>query len=1472
MHSYRMKAGRFVHIAMLMILAAWLGSHFIMNSQSTRSRLADAVTSIMESTLETRIDAQGVTFVRPCGISIEGLAIYDQKGDTLLACHSATARLKPLPLLLERKFLISSIRLVRPDLRIERDSADSATNMQFLLDVFKSEKENPSMPDIRINSILVGNGTISYNVGGQPETEGLLNMNHLAFSRINTNISLKSLSKDSINMVVRKFNLQEKSGITLNQFRCRIDAGANEILVERLHLEMPGSRIDAPSISTGFGLARTSTFQNSDLAIHLRKSTLTPSDLSALIPQTAGFQDPVHLHALVHGTPEGVLRIDSVTVSVPAAGLDINGHGWTHGISSIKQASVRDMNLGIAFTDSTYKYLADRLEPLGASLPEAISKLGHGRADGNVNGSLRHFTADLQADCSAGKLKARMKSDSGIYTVTADASAINIGRLSGIQTLGLADFTANSSFSMADSTGFNGVFHAAMTRFEANGYRYRDLIADGTYSRSGITLNALLDDPQAHIDLALASTADLKNPDYTIDLKADSINLAALGLIKADSIAVISADLMAHLSGLNINDIRGEASIYGLSFRNSSGEFLCNSIELLSKGVMDQRAITVQSDLGNASVIGKYDLTSIPRSLLSTIKDPLPSLYEWVLHHTGTTGHPSTHTHDEFVADLTLQKTDLFNKVLSIPLEMNGPIGMHCLVSNPAATSDLQIDIPDLTFKGNRIQKGTVSMSQSAGVMTADVKGIHNRLGETPTNGKLNLTAQNGTADIALGWNKQEKGSFEGSLLASVGFGKYDHKAGIMRTTVSIDTTDIILNGVDWHLTSSEIVADSNQIRIDNLSILHQKQFIKVNGIVSADSTDLVSISIQDIDLEQLTAMLHKTKMGLKGNASGNVYAYSVLGEPAIYGHLNAQKFYFLGSYAGDVNLNAIWDDETGNMDIDATMTDNVSSRTEIAGIFNIQNDSIDFDVDAHRTDVTFLNAFLKKIFRHVDGYADGKIRMFGKLPAVDMEGMAILEDAHVYHEFLNTTYQIKRDTVWFDPGVMNFANVEFYDENGHDGILNCVLSHKNFKNWDVELSADVASMQVLNFPESANSLVYGKAVVEGSAHLHASPDKRVYIQADCRTAPGTSLVANLGSNNVSNYNFLTFADASEITEDGKIIGTPTQPNAAPGSGRLTLDINLECSDDASIMMRMSTFTGAFRGNGNISVRYNDLDGVTLSGLYNLNYGLATLSLQDVIRKEFNLLEDSYVRFSGAPNETQLNLHTYHNVNSASMYDLAADISGNGNVRVRCLLDILGTLNNPELSFDIDMPQGSAEYKDMLAQATSTEEQRNMQFMYLLAVGRFYTYDYSNQAAMNGMSPNAMESFVSNTVNGQINNLLSQVFDSNIFSLSSNVTAGSYLSNNAATIANKELEGILEARLLNNRLLFNGNFGYRENGVTNSSNFIGDFELQYLLLPKQGISLKGYNKTNDRYFTKTTLTTQGVGLMFEKDFDSLFRK
>ena len=85
-----------------------------------------------------------------------------------------------------------------------------------------------------------------------------------------------------------------------------------------------------------------------------------------------------------------------------------------------------------------------------------------------------------------------------------------------------------------------------------------------------------------------------------------------------------------------------------------------------------------------------------------------------------------------------------------------------------------------------------------------------------------------------------------------------------------------------------------------------------------------------------------------------------------------------------------------------------------------------------------------------------------------------------------------------------------------------------------------------------------------------------------------------------------------------------------------------------------------------------------------------------------------------------------------------------------------------------------------------------------------------------------------------------------------------------------EFDLALSSRLLNNRLLLNGNFGYRDKSL-NTNQFIGDFDIEYLLTPRGTWRLRAYNRYNDQnYYVRTAQTTQGVGIMFRRDFDRIF--
>ena len=268
-----------------------------------------------------------------------------------------------------------------------------------------------------------------------------------------------------------------------------------------------------------------------------------------------------------------------------------------------------------------------------------------------------------------------------------------------------------------------------------------------------------------------------------------------------------------------------------------------------------------------------------------------------------------------------------------------------------------------------------------------------------------------------------------------------------------------------------------------------------------------------------------------------------------------------------------------------------------------------------------------------------------------------------------------------------------------------------------------------------------------------------------------------------------------------------------------------------------------------------------MKGNLNLARGSYKFTIQDIFPKVFEISKGSTLSFNGDPYKAELNLKTKYLVPSASLSDLTTEIAKRKTVKVNCLMNITGSLESPDLEFDLELPEGSEEERELLASVASTPDQKNMQFVYLLGVGKFYTFDANNaQTDESNHSSTAMESLISNTISGQLNNMLGKIINSANWNISGNIATSERGWNSM------EVEGMLRGRLLNNRLQINGNLGYRENPIANR-NFIGDFELLWLLSPKYNWNIKAYSKTNDRYFSKTDLTTQGVGTSILFEFD-----
>lgn len=112
-------------------------------------------------------------------------------------------------------------------------------------------------------------------------------------------------------------------------------------------------------------------------------------------------------------------------------------------------------------------------------------------------------------------------------------------------------------------------------------------------------------------------------------------------------------------------------------------------------------------------------------------------------------------------------------------------------------------------------------------------------------------------------------------------------------------------------------------------------------------------------------------------------------------------------------------------------------------------------------------------------------------------------------------------------------------------------------------------------------------------------------------------------------------------------------------------------------------------------------------------------------------------------------------------------------------------------------------------------------------------------------------SLLSSTITGQINSWLSKL--TNVFTMGVNIRT-----DGEGADATQEYEAQFQLQPMD-RLVINGNVGYRYNDITNQP-FFGDLDAEVMLTEDGKLRLKAYTHTVDKYSLRQANTIQGAAL------------
>ena len=470
-------------------------------------------------------------------------------------------------------------------------------------------------------------------------------------------------------------------------------------------------------------------------------------------------------------------------------------------------------------------------------------------------------------------------------------------------------------------------------------------------------------------------------------------------------------------------------------------------------------------------------------------------------------------------------------------------------------------------------------------------------------------------------------------------------------------------------------------------------------------------------------------------------------------------------------------------------------------------------------------------------------------------------------------------DSVHFTKESIWFRDITVGDGRGNTARADGILRHRYFANLEYDIDIhDAVDLLVFNMPPTSGASFYGKVFGTGGVAIKGD-DFRTDINVNMLTENDSEFTFVLTNTaNAADYSFLTFTDSTAeaakarrpvVTEvDSTVLRNNMMMEehvAAPKPKNvLFLTVQADITPQADIVLVMDEVLGdkmEANGEGNIRVEYNTgEDDFKMYGSYTVNNGSYNFSLQDIITRDFSITSGSTVSFRGSPMDATLDINAVYSL-QANLADLDESFVTESEltrttVPVHTILKISGDLTHPDIGFDIELPTVSADIDSKMRSIISTDEMMNREIIYLLALNRFFTPDYS--IGQNGN--NEWVSMASSTISSSLGSILGQISEN--WNISPNFRS------DKGDFSDMEVDLVLSSQLLNNRLIFNGNFGYRDKRY-NSTNFVGDFDIEYLLTESGNLRLKGYNHFNDRnYSMRTALTTQGIGIMYTHDFNS----
>jgi hypothetical protein len=1262
--------------------------------------------------------------------------------------------------------------------------------------------------------------------------------NHIAVKRLTLMLDTLSYNNEGVLRAgLRGLTLHEKCGLDVTRLSGSVYMDTTQLRLPALQLRTPASRIDA---DVAFDFKAFSAGKGGHCQAMVDAS-IGYDDIRTL---ATGYVDKAYLRALPHkplaikGTMSGNidhLRLPSLTLNMPGV-LQASANGYTNYVTKDWRNGKFDFNLRTKSLAAVRQLMPASLKQ-SINVPDGLSLRGKAAFNGS------RYDADIKAGIGRGSLTAKAKLDVKRETYNVVATAHQLPIASIVRGVPVGPFSGSLR---ASGSGWDVMSPQASLTADAkvNALSYEH------YPLGGISVKANLrggkavahfeaDNPllqgNGHIEALLGR----HNYEMAVKASLPNLDLKKLG---------VTADTLYFGTDIDIKATANKAfTAYALSGSIANNHFTTQRMSAMAKDILFDLATSRDTTTANISA---GDLR-----LRLGAKGDIPHLGT----HLARFANELQKEAKTYNIDQERLKTYLPVMAFYLDAGRDNPLYNIARMKGYSFSSayvNLNTD-PHVGMTGDArmgaLNVGALLLDTIDTHIFQDSTGVQMRglvkngkKNPNPLEVRMRSYVMRSGAGIELSYydSEGERGVDVGLQAALVDGGLnihlYPENPVLAYRNFKVNKDNYIFLGKD------------NSIRADVDLLADDGTGLKIYG-EPKDSVNDLTVSVNQVNLGELSAVLPYMPK-LSGMLSGDVHVTddSQHKQLSAMASLTADNFKYEDMPLGNVGIDAVYLPKTGGEHhASAFISSNGEEVLACNGTyFDRDGGTFEGDAQLHDFPLQMLNGFMAGTDVALKGIAGGDLRVNGSLDKPVINGSLDLDSAHIYSDVYGFDLRTDERALDIKDSHIIFSDYRLFSTGKEPMVLNGTFDMSDFERMRMDFAMRAKNFELINTRKKAQSMLFGKVYANYVGTLKGTTDN-LSLRGKLEVLDRTDVTYILKDSPLSVddrlhdlVQFTNFKDSTQTAQPEKAV-----------DGGMDITMGISISDAAIFHCNLSDDGQSYvklEGGGDMTLRMTQQGDMRMTGLFTTNSGEMKYQLPVIPLKTFQIVQGSYVQFTGDVMNPTLNIAAKERTKAVVTEDdkqrsVAFDVG----------VKITKPLNDMGLEFTIEAPE-DLNIQNQLASMSA--EQRGKAAVTMMATGMYMT----DETMMSGSGFKA-----NNALNAFLQSEIQNIAGSALKTIDINLGVESGTSQTGTSTTDYSFQ--FAKRFWGNRIsvIIGGKVSTGADATNSAESFINNVSVEYRLDQGATRYVKAFYDRDTQDPLEGQLTKTGAGLVLRRKTDKL---